>query len=578
MIRFFDGDREFDLSVTDLPIALGIAADNTLIAGSKAEADPCLWLRAHDGEYFLQAENGAKTAFQNGEIIKGSVWIAASDTIGLGDVLIRVDLNDDRLVLTVVSPTVKEDPHRAISKTLQTAPASTLPLQRSGERASRAKSQITKSKPYILATFAVLALGVAFVLSASPVSLVITPSPSKVSLSGAIPAVPFGDRFLALPGEYSVRGASQGYQPLNERVSIKFGNTHRFNFQMRKLPGLITVKTTPDISAEVRIGDNFSARTPLADVEIDPGTHSVKITSKRYLTVQTSIKVLGKGERQLLDIPLEPAWGTVRVSSNPTEADIMLNGQSVGTTPQVAKPLEGKYRLKIAKPGWKPAYREFDIFPGKVVDLGTIKLERVDGRLSISSRPSKATVTIGGVFRGRTPLQINLVSQKNYDIRLTKPGYTPKIISKTIKADKKTTIVADLKPEFGIVFLKTVPSGARLKIDRRSRGSATQRLRLQTRPHNIEITKPGYLTYRGKVFPRKAASKNIKINLERQVDALRKKSRKSLTTSSGHVVRIVPIDGEIEFKIGASRREAGRRSNETLYPVALTKSFVIVIA
>lgn len=575
MIRIFDGESECDLSLSDLPIALGITADNTLSIGPQAEADPCLWLRGHDGHYFLQTESGGRSVYQNGKIIKGSVWITATDTIRIGDIRIRVNISGDRLDLRVIAPSVKGDSQNEIGSNSKTQTSSAFPERGATERVSREKLQRWKSKPYIIAVFGILVAGVAFVLSASLVTLDIKPSPTSISLSGIFPAIPFGDRFLVLPGKYKVRSKSPGYRPLDESVRIEFGNSHRFFFQMLKLPGLISIKTAPDIPAEVKFGDKFVGTTPLTDIEISPGTHSVEIRSERYLTVQTSVKVTGKGERQVLNVALDPAWGTLMVTSNPKGADLTLNGRLVGSTPSLAKPLRGKYRLELAKPGWKPAYREFDISPGRAVDLGTIQLERIDGKLFISSRPSNATVTIGDMFRGRTPLKIDLVGQKTYDIRLTKLGYKPKILSAAIKSDKTTTIVAKLNPEFGIIFLKTSPSGAKLKIDGRPVGAASQRLRLQTRPHNIEISKPGYITYRGMVSPRKAASKSLKITLEKQLDVLRQKSRKSINTSSGHVVRIVPIDGEVEFKMGASRRERGRRSNETLYPVGLTKSFAI---
>ena len=345
---------------------------------------------------------------------------------------------------------------------------------------------------------------------------------------------------------------------------------------MRKLPGRLSINTVPDIPAEVRIDDKPAGRTPLEDVEVDPGRHTVSVSSERYLQAEKPVDIIGKGERQTLSFALEAAWGTVRVATEPPGADIRLNGRlAAGTTPLTAEPVQGTYELEISKEGWKPAVRVFDIRPGQTIDLGTIALERVDGRLSLTSVPTDATVTVNGTFRGRTPVEVDLVSGQTYRIGLTKPGYTCKELSAAIRPGETTGLAAKLSPEFGVVFLRTRPSGATLRVDGRPKGSASQRLRLPTRAHRIDIAKPGYVSYSGTITPQKGVSKRLTVELKRQADVLREKSRESIATRSGHKVRIVPIDGAAGFTMGASRREAGRRSNETLYPVELTKSFLI---
>ena len=110
--------------------------------------------------------------------------------------------------------------------------------------------------------------------------------------------------------------------------------------------------------------------------------------------------------------------------------------------------MRGKYRLELSKEGWKPVIREFDIRTSQTVDFGTIRLERIDGKLALTTRPTDATVVIDGSFRGRTPVKIDLVS-KTYRIGLTKPGYARKEIIATIKPNETTTVSAELSPEFG---------------------------------------------------------------------------------------------------------------------------------
>ena len=574
MIRISDGNRTIEVTPTEVPLALGLSANIDLLTGAEAEADASLWLRSHNDRFFLQPEPGGLPAHHNGEEIVGSVWLSNGDRIEIGDLAIDVRVDDGVFALvTVSSPPIEAARASAPSEVLsEQGPA--VPTARAAP-VKRFKSRSSGSRKYIVAAFVVPATGVGFVLGASPVAITVEPSPSSVSLSGTLPPLPIGDRYLALPGTYKIRATLPGYRNLEEAVDVKFGETHSFAVRMRKLPGLLSVITKPDVPADVRIDGTAVGRAPLADVEVDPGLHSVSVLPERYLPLERKIEIAGKGQRQKLEFSLEPAWGTVRVTTDPPGADLRLNGRLDGATPQTVEPVQGTYRLELEKNGWKQAFREFDIKPGQVIDLGTITLERVDGKLNLSSRPSDATVTIDGTFRGRTPVKIDLVSGKSYRIKLSKPGFARKEVTAAIEPDKTTVLSTELAPEYGVVFLQTRPSGATLKVNGRPQGAASQRLRLPTQAHSIEISKPGYVPYSGSVTPQKGVSRRLTVTLKRQVDVLREKSRRSVTTPSGHKVRIVPIDGFVRFTMGASRREAGRRSNETIYPVELSKSFLI---
>ena len=133
-----------------------------------------------------------------------------------------------------------------------------------------------------------------------------------MSLTGLLPPIPVGDRYLALPGSYTVKASQPGYRLLKEDVVVRFGETHNFSLRMRKLPGLLSVVTKPDLSAELQVDGNPAGRTPIKDLELDPGRHTISIISERYLETERRIDIVGKGERQKLVVRLQPAWGTVR--------------------------------------------------------------------------------------------------------------------------------------------------------------------------------------------------------------------------------------------------------------------------
>ena len=67
--------------------------------------------------------------------------------------------------------------------------------------------------------------------------------------------------------------------------------------------------------------------------------------------------------------------GTVNVSSNPSGADVSVDGEFVGNTPAALKILEGKHTVTVKLPGYKDWSREITVQSGSEVQL-TANLEK----------------------------------------------------------------------------------------------------------------------------------------------------------------------------------------------------------
>ena len=91
------------------------------------------------------------------------------------------------------------------------------------------------------------------------------------------------------------------------------------------------------------------------------------------------------------------------------------------------------------------------------------------------------------------------------------------------------------------------------------------RLRLTTRPHTLVVIKPGYVTQRVAVTPQQGVSQNVNVTLQQagQKAAAKKQSATaaSITTATGQQLQLIKPGSNLSM--GASRREAGRRANES---------------
>jgi len=154
-------------------------------------------------------------------------------------------------------------------------------------------------------------------------------------------------------------------------------------------------------------------------------------------------------------------------------------------------------------------------------------------------------------------------------------GFVTATRSVTIEEEKAQSITVELEPEYGIVFIACRPADAVLKIDGKQAGPASRRLRLTTQPHRLEISKPGHTTFSTTVTPVAGVSKNLSVQLQDASRANQPPASGTMRTAEGQALRTIRLPEPITFQMGASRREPGRRSNERLHRVTLTRSFSI---
>lgn len=438
-----------------------------------------------------------------------------------------------------------------------------------GEKRARGVSPLRIA----LALFAVLALGAVYVVAASPLLLRFTPEPESVSVRGLLPAVPLGDRYLVFPGSYTVAAQREGYKPFEQTVSVPYGATAVHAFTLQLLPGQLRLTTPPVDGATVFIDNVDSGRSP-ATLEIDAGEREIRVEAERYLPATRRLTIEGRGTLQTLELPLQPAWGTLSVSSRPDKALVRLEGKEVGETPLSVEALQGARVLEFVKEGWKPATRQVEVRAGAAASLPTVEMERIDGTLELRSDPAGATILVNGQFRGQTPASLALVGEREHQLTLSKAGHENAARGVRVEGGKTARLTLALPLEFGTVFLTTNPPGATLSVNGQPSGSATQRLSLQTVPQTIEIARPGYETYKAVVTPQRGLPKRLDVTLKTAGEALKERTR-GLTSKGGQKLVLVYLADPARFTVGAPRRDAAKRSNEVEYPVELRRSFLM---
>ncbi|HSG93935.1 MAG TPA: PEGA domain-containing protein, partial [Afifellaceae bacterium] len=265
-------------------------------------------------------------------------------------------------------------------------------------------------------------------------------------------------------------------------------------------------------------------------------------------------------------------WSNVEVKSEPPGATIFAGDERVGETPATIELIEGTHQLSVVRDG-------FNAWDGTVVakanvdqTLPLIRLESANARLLVNSIPRAANVTVNGHYRGQSPVTLALSPGVDYEIGLSKAGYGMTSRKVRLQAAASDAITVDLSARVGTVTVNVQPADATVLVDGSARGSGSTTLQLSSAPHRIEVSRPGYETWSRTVTPRPGYPQTVTARLRSTAEIERAKIEQTVTTTAGQTMRRVEAG---TFTLGASRAEPGRRANEVIVPVTITRPFLI---
>ena len=435
----------------------------------------------------------------------------------------------------------------------------------------------------VLALAAVLLLLCAsawFVFTARQVTIRIDPNPDSLAIEGGLLAPKIGEYYLLQPGSYALVAIKECYQPLRQNLPVAADKKQTHRYQMTKQPGKLSFQASQSGSPEVKIAGALVAvdgqergRTPLADLEVRPGSRHVTVRAENYQVWQSNIEVEGCGKSRQIDLALVPAWADIRLRSEPPGAAVRVDGNPAGTTPLTLKLLAGEHDIELQARRFKPWQTRLSVVANQPRELEIIRLVPADGKLSVQTRPAGANVMLDNTFAGQTPLDLSLTADRKHRVQISKAGYRKTERTVKLQSEESKTLNIKLKPKLGIVNFTVKPADATLFVDGRPMGRVPDKLQLVAVEHKIEIKRKGYQIFKTRITPRPGFPQEINVTLI------------SLSTGIGPPEAVIRAKNGYELKLirpgtftmGSSRREQGRRSNETLRKIKLKRPFYMGI-
>ncbi len=574
IIKDVEGERRIDTG--SLPLRVGTGSNCGLRLPGPG-GGPVVLIDLLDGAPFVQPVGRDSSMQVNGEPLLASRRLINADQLEFFGSRISIAATDDRLVLEVHledSAYVTQPPELAAAAMEEDETIAPTAFQ----RASKTQAMVEESHRSPLKIFAGIGLAILLLVSYllfSSKSIqfeVSPPDPDNVEIAGGWFRLPLGDRVLLRSGEYTVNVRKQGYYDISQAFKVGDEASMTVTLDMRRLPGRLSIETLPPVDAIVSIDNSMMGKAPYGPIELQPGEHSVSVNADRYLPFSDIIDMAGLGREEMLSVQLVPRWSNVAITSEPAGAAIYSGDTQVGETPLTIELLEGTHQISVVRDG-------FAAWDGAVVArpnidqvLPLIRLQPANATLQVNSIPRGANITVDGRYRGQSPISLALSPGIDYVIGLSKAGYGSSSRRVRLSAAASDSITVDLSARTGRLTVNVSPADATVYVDGRARGNGSKTLALSSAPHRIEVKKSGYASWTRTVTPRPGYPQTVVAKLRSLQDIARSKIEVTQKTSTGHVMRRIEPG---TFMMGASRAEQGRRANEVLVPVTISRPFLI---
>lgn len=278
--------------------------------------------------------------------------------------------------------------------------------------------------------------------------------------------------------------------------------------------GSIVVNSFPG-GASVYIDNELKGETPIVINNLPFKEYEVSVKLQGYKDYVERVNLTKANPKVIINPILEHAVFTVNVSSNPSDANVYVDGVLRGKTPISITDLTVSeihiVEVKLENfSTWKQAIQGKD---SEVIDI-MANLEPVTTSISINSIPKGATVYLNGVNIGTTPLTKKDIEPNTYTLVISYPQYIP--YKETITIAKGDALERDVVLVRASIYLSinSNPIGAKVFIDGAEVGTTPyEDTNITEGKHKIRLELDGYLPFESEFDIVKNKPNQISINL-----------------------------------------------------------------
>ena len=325
--------------------------------------------------------------------------------------------------------------------------------------------------------------------------------------------------FWVSPVVTNIMFSCEGYNPTDYvGVTLKGKNVYRLKLTVDAAVATVTTFTLGESVMKLNVDPPeatvFYGKTPDCDMGsrvltdglfeafLDKGTYYYRVESRFYEQATGKYEVTDNSPE--VSVALSPAFGYLRLNTNPQGAEVYVNGRLIGTTP-----LEKSDKIRRGK-DVRIEFRKEDYYiepvtvnvvgDGKVQVVPLVNLRPQFGWVTCICEDPEAVLTVRDatkvVAKGRSGMRVKLNSGgTSYKLESSKPSHVSQaqgIKGSAIEGKDVQIIVDKPLPIYGGLQITSTPSRARVFIDGQEMGTTAFSQRLLIGQHTVELKQDGY--------------------------------------------------------------------------------------
>jgi hypothetical protein len=318
--------------------------------------------------------------------------------------------------------------------------------------------------------------------------------------------------------------------------------------QLKPITADILITSSPS-EAQVKINDVVMGETPLVLKNQPVGEQTAVIEKTGFVSRRESWTV--KDSRPLkISADLSSNIGVIKLTSNPDQAEVFIDGKYYGLTPLEKKVEQGKLKVVVKKEGYS-TFDEYIITQRNQTVSREIHLHLLPGSLNVSSVPQGAAIYVNNSLSDKkTPALLENLAPGNYSIKIEKGGFSP--VTKEIKITRggKSSLHFELGVNTGGIDLVANPPGVTVYLNGKEHGQT-------------EADEDGKFS---KVYRLRGLSEGIQ-----QITVAHKRAQPPQKTinvniTKGKITRTAPVNlwiANAELKLKSGRKMIGLLKSET---------------
>lgn len=310
-------------------------------------------------------------------------------------------------------------------------------------------------------------------------------------------------------GEHTLVLSHQWYGTVTKKITVKAGEQSTEEVTMSPTFAELMVNAGGD--EEVRVNGS-SKGNGVWKGRLAPGVYQVEVRKASHRPAKRQI-ALKSGDVEVLELAPEPIYSSLRVVSDPLDAEIFLNGVSYGMAPKIIRDLlVGSYELELRKSSFGIYRTSVEVAEGQMNEVNGVLTSM--GVISVSSSTPGVEVYLNGSSKGLAPVVLGDLNPGNYRIELRKDGYDTYTKTISISPGSSETVEAALKEASSAVTVNSSPGGAGIYVDGNYRGNTPLRMNgFSAGAYDIELRRDGYNNFKRRIYVKSGESQSVSYTL-----------------------------------------------------------------